>query len=452
MRDFQDLKRSQYGDDPLSKEIVLFRKKREQADMIEQIFRSIKTNYNNTEINQMKTNIDAILSNPNMIYKANKAATYFTNLKNDFSAKAFNSPEIAQRQIIQDFVIPEAQPKPSQTSSFEQSKPKNYLTTIPDNNPVEIIDQRKQSAQPNFSKPQQTKVQYSEPIATTQYISSNNAVQTNQLRQTPIVENRALDRDLDLPTKHISPLKAARQPEAKVSQDKTEIHVGYKIKSPQLTNINNVNMGSTPITCIRALDSKNLAVGFENGGFKLIDLTNPTQPIKALKFPSAIRTIEPIVDTHGAASALLFGLGSPENSILHLDLKTNDNKVTKYEGHSDQISQIALIGQNDFISSSFDGKLSYWTFGTYKPLKQITAHIGKVNSITTLNNNQTLLSGGEDGVVRVYKLSNRDFIMKNSLKEAGPVKSVNSFLGNSKFGFTTQQNGTIRIWNVEDGE
>jgi hypothetical protein len=449
MRDFQDLKRSQYGDDPLSKEIVLFRKKREQADMIEQIFRSIKQNYNNTDINQMKTNIDAILSNPNMIYKANKAATYFTNLKNDFSAKAFNSPEISQRQIIQDFVVPEVQKKSSPPVPLDQSKPKSYQTSGSDFDQVQIVDQKKQ---PSLSKPQEARVQYSEPIATTQHSQPNSAFQTSQLRQTPVAENRLSEREADLPTKHVSPLKLARQPDAKVSQDKTEIHVGYKIKAPELTNTNNFNMGSTPISCIRALDTKNLAVGFDNGGFKLLDLTNPSQPTKALKFPSAIRTIEPILDIQGNATALLFGLGSPENSILHLDLKALDNKVSKYEGHSDQISQIALIGNNDFISSSFDGKLSYWTFGTYKPLKQVTAHIGKVNSIATLNSNQTLLSGGEDGVVRVYKLSNRDFILKNSLKEAGPVKSVNSFLGNSKFGFTTQQNGTIRIWNVEDGE
>ena len=52
------MKQSVTGDDPLSREIILFKKKREQADMIENIFRTIKSNYSKTEIGTMKNIID----------------------------------------------------------------------------------------------------------------------------------------------------------------------------------------------------------------------------------------------------------------------------------------------------------------------------------------------------------------------------------------------------------
>jgi hypothetical protein len=42
MQNYQDLRKSMYDNDPLSKEIGIFRMKKEQANQIEQLFRSIK--------------------------------------------------------------------------------------------------------------------------------------------------------------------------------------------------------------------------------------------------------------------------------------------------------------------------------------------------------------------------------------------------------------------------
>ena len=97
------MKQSVTGDDPLSKEIILFKKKREQADMIEQIFRTIKNNYNRTEISSMKTVIDKRLSQDNPLYNQMAANQYFTRIKNDISNKAFQSPEFVEERLIHPF-------------------------------------------------------------------------------------------------------------------------------------------------------------------------------------------------------------------------------------------------------------------------------------------------------------------------------------------------------------
>lgn len=103
MKDFQNMKQSITGDDPLSKEIILFKKKREQADMIEQIFRTIKANYNRTEISMMKTVIDKKLSQENPLYNNMVANQYYTRIKNDISNKAFQSPEFVEDKLINPF-------------------------------------------------------------------------------------------------------------------------------------------------------------------------------------------------------------------------------------------------------------------------------------------------------------------------------------------------------------
>lgn len=109
MKDFQHMKQSVTGDDPLSKEIILFKKKREQADMIEQIFRTIKSNYNKTDINTMKAVIDKILSQQSLIYNQPVANGYFTRIKNDLSNKAFQSPEFVEDRLINHFDANEGQ-------------------------------------------------------------------------------------------------------------------------------------------------------------------------------------------------------------------------------------------------------------------------------------------------------------------------------------------------------
>ena len=110
------MKSSVYGDDPLSREIVLFKKKREQADMIENIFRNIKTHYNKTEISFMKTEINQRLSPNSGIYNQAAGSAYFAGLAEDLTTKAGNSRELAQGFMIPHFKVANPQQDRPQTS------------------------------------------------------------------------------------------------------------------------------------------------------------------------------------------------------------------------------------------------------------------------------------------------------------------------------------------------
>ena len=104
------------------------------------------------------------------------------------------------------------------------------------------------------------------------------------------------------------------------------------------------------------------------------------------------------------------------------------------------------------MSCGYDGYIVSWDManpGTCTPLK---AHEGRVTSLTTLNNNSTLVSAGDDCMIRVYSLKNGQLQMKASFRESAPVSIISSFYGNSRFVVTCLNNGRIKIWNVENGE
>ena len=109
-------------------------------------------------------------------------------------------------------------------------------------------------------------------------------------------------------------------------------------------------------------------------------------------------------------------------------------------------------GNGDFVSCSDDGTIAYWNMESQAPLNRIQAHQGRINSMTSLNNNATLVTGGDDHQVLVFSVRKGELSLKRTIRENSPVTLVSSFYGNSKFAFSCQQNGTIKIWNVENGE
>lgn len=62
MQSYQHMRKSLAGGDPLSREIGIFMRKKEQANQIEQLFRNIKAKYKSTNLDIMKDTIDRSLS------------------------------------------------------------------------------------------------------------------------------------------------------------------------------------------------------------------------------------------------------------------------------------------------------------------------------------------------------------------------------------------------------
>ena len=150
---------------------------------------------------------------------------------------------------------------------------------------------------------------------------------------------------------------------------------------------------------------------------------------------------------------VLVGLGAPDNTIALIDLSENDSKaVQKFKYHSSEVSGIINLGDGKFVSCGYDGFIVCWDISNPSACNPLKAHEGRVTSITTLNNNTTLVSAGDDCMIRVYSLKNGQLQMRGSFRESAPISIVSSFYGNSRFIVSCLTNGLIKIWNVENGE
>lgn len=204
---------------------------------------------------------------------------------------------------------------------------------------------------------------------------------------------------------------------------------------------------------MKAFDNRNLVVGCADGALKIVDIIT-SSVVKQYKFSSKVKVVEAVADDgrSGLEFGALIGLGNPDNAIVLLDLAKSESALNKFKAHTAEVTGIISIGNGDFISSSDDGTIAYWNMSSPTPLNRIQAHQGRVNSITSLNNHATVVSGGDDCLVQVFSIRKGEISLKRSIREVLPVTMVSSFYGNSKFAFSCQQNGLIKIWNVESGE
>jgi WD domain, G-beta repeat len=251
-------------------------------------------------------------------------------------------------------------------------------------------------------------------------------------------------------------LQPGAKPLAKVSPERNEIQITYDIESPKLELIKNYGLGATTSlpTTFKAMDDRNLVVGFEDGTLKVMDLVDLGEIKRQIKLSSKILCIENFEETPGnnPSMAVLCGTGAPDHAVVHLELQARESMATKFKGHSAEVTSVCPLGRGDFVSGGHDGQVIYWNIRESKYLAAKQAHNARISSMCTLNLNQTLVTGSSDCSMVVFHISQREFIHKNTLKEAHPITMVSSFYGNCKFALSCLETGTIRIWNVEDGE
>lgn len=451
MRDYQDLKKSQYathGDDPLSREIDLFKKKREQADMIENIFRNIRNYYTATDIAQMKAQIERRFAQDTSVYSQVAGANYFAKLKQDFSSSAQQLPEYQQNLLVATFSIdPQAPARP-----LVQPASQNYLhpstASFSGGSPQPVL---RPGLQPSYLEPA-SKPQSERDIAPNPKPPSQPASQ-----QPSKASPQASPQIGGQPFEALKPLiQPGAKPLAKVSPERNEIQITYDIEEPRLELVKNYGLGaaSSHPTTFKALDDRNVVVGFEDGTLKVLDLIDSGEIKRQIKLSSKISCIENFEETPGnnPSMAILCGTGAPDHAVVHLELQARESMATKFKGHAGEVTSVCPLGRGDFVSGGHDGQVIYWNVRESQYLASKQAHSAKINAMCTLNLNQTLVTGSSDCSMNVYHLSQRDLTHKNTLKEAHPVSLVSSFYGNCKFALSCLETGTIRIWNVEDAE
>ena len=451
MRDYQDLKKSHHfgpGDDPLSREIDLFKKKREQADMIENVFRNIRNYYTSTDIAHLKAQIERRFGQDAPIYSPVAGANYFARLKQEFAAKATQLPEFQQNLIIASFSLdpqPQAQPRPVVSAA------QNYLHPHPSvSSPQPTVYS---NLQPSYLEPA-SKQQSERTITSNPKPSTPFVTQPAPHKATPVAASAPQGFQAYEAAKPL--IQPGAKPLAKVSPERNEIQITYDIEAPKLELVKNFGLGATSSfpTTFKAMDDRNLVIGFEDGTLKVMDLVDSGEIKRQIKLSSKIACIENFEETPGnnPSMGVLCGTGAPDHAVVHLELQARESMATKFKGHSAEVSSVCPLGKGDFVSGGHDGQVIYWNFREPKYLAAKQAHNAKISSMCTLNLNQTLVTGSTDCSMAVFHIGQREFIHKNTLKEPHPISMVSSFYGNCKFALSCLETGTIRIWNVEDGE
>jgi hypothetical protein len=106
MSNYRKLKENVDESDPIKAEIDIFSKKREQATEVESLFKTIRQNYNNARIKELKSTLSTLIEPQNQIFMRESCDKYFQRLQEDWSHKIFNSEEYLEHNFVHKLDIP----------------------------------------------------------------------------------------------------------------------------------------------------------------------------------------------------------------------------------------------------------------------------------------------------------------------------------------------------------
>lgn len=425
------MKKSVHGDDPVSQEILHFKKQREEADRVEQVFRNIRSLYNSSPIDKMRAQIEDKFMNHDSVYIPNNAKAYFEDIKKDLAQIAFDSKYLRENRIVSSFYQSELQ---ISHHSHQQSHHQGQHGIL--KNPL-------------GSKHQQEATHLLRADNISSLSEKEKTLRTSQSSEQNQLPSRSTQENLRSSQR---PISAGKPSEAKLSADRSEVQLTYATDSIKVDHERTIDISiekGRPIT-IKAIDDKNVLIGYDDGALKVMD-TQSCSIVRQYRFASPIIVIE-CLDLHDPMMPVLCGTGAPGNSVISLELQKPQPNVVKHIYHKDDVSAIEVIKDGKFVSGSKDGSIALWSNETQTPLQALKQHSGKITSLATLNSFRTLLSASDDSTVCVYDIIAGEITLKNTLKEKAPVTMVKSFYGNTKFAITCLVNGMLRVWNVVDGE
>ena len=491
MRHIQEMKKSFHNEDPISREISLYQKRREQANQIENTLRGIKTLFANTDIMRLKeqltSKVEFQIPDRNQtsrsqsrggVYNSEMAVGLYSRLIGNLSKQVVESPEISQNLLIRDevrdkqkgevspFVTPDTKLNQERNVQvrFDATVQKSYPGSSLHSSNSEV-DSRHRAATPkreispppvtihhNYMAPQehdQKHVSWGSPSNAT--VPPKVKIVDTVPSPTPSFETSELA---------ITP---GTKPLATVNPEKTEIQISYPISTtPSMKHVKDIKLGGSAPTTIKALDDRNILVGHTDGTLKVIDTSSPNgHTVRQCRLNSAIKTIESLCDSSGdnPLMEVLCGLASPDNCILKIQLQQRELQTVRYKGHTSTVNQVVVVSKTEFLSCSEDGTVRYWTTANSAPLHTVKVSDQPVTSITTLSSHSTVVAGCRDGGLYVYSFGRNTAdrtqsapVLRNTLMERGPISFISAFYGNAKFVLSVLTTGAAHIWNVEDGE
>lgn len=407
------MKQSIHGDDPISQEILFFKKQREEADRIEQVFRQVKQVYSGSGIEAAKSRLLSTFLHEEGIYNKKNADSFYLNLKQSFGNLILTSSSLRNHEIIarhQDHQLQRVEHRPTPQPTYVPQK---------DNRP---------SIETSFSHLSANYSQSYPPKAPESYF--------------PIPE----------PKEESMALQAGQKSLAKLSPDRSEIQITTAVDHLKLERVKSIDVsvpGTVP-TALRAVDNRLVVIGFSDGALKVADVGDGCRFVRQYRFASLITAID-LQDENDKMLPLLCATAAPDCSVILLELQKKQPHVVRFK-HSADVTTVVSLAPLKFATGTSKGDIHLWNKNDPNSSISVKAHTSKITAMTTLSGGKTLLSASDDSTVKVFDVSEGQLIVKSTIQESRPVTLVSSFHGNTKFAVFALMGGSLRVWNVADKE
>jgi len=147
---------------------------------------------------------------------------------------------------------------------------------------------------------------------------------------------------------------------------------------------------------------------------------------------------------------LLAAAGNPHIRLFAID-STNNNPVLACEGHTGSVTGLGFQRNGNWMyTSSEDGTVKIWDIRS--PGYQRSFNCGcPVNSVTLHPNQAELISGDQNGNVKVWDLSTSNCVSEYVPDGVTPIRSV-SIGEDAKHVVAANQNAEIFVWNPESSK
>ena len=123
------------------------------------------------------------------------------------------------------------------------------------------------------------------------------------------------------------------------------------------------------------------------------------------------------------------------------------------KAHSDPITSLVFTYQSgeNLVSDSLDGTVRLWKVSTGEMLHTFSASgMGSVYSVAISINARHILSGSEDGTIRMRDTKHRDIPPKIFVGHTGKVNSLSvAYTGRRRCFASGSSDGTIQVWGAE---
>ncbi|MFN8458546.1 MAG: WD40 repeat domain-containing protein, partial [Anaerolineae bacterium] len=199
-------------------------------------------------------------------------------------------------------------------------------------------------------------------------------------------------------------------------------------------------------------DSRWLMTAGWSNSIQLWDLDQPRVVSSALILPHANDTINTLAispDNHWLAA------GAESGRVYRWDLTQPDIPAHTWPAHSHSIKTSVITPDQHWLvtATGDDATIHLWDLKSAVAGPSLKGHIGAINALAISSDNHQLISGGEDQIIRGWRLNNLAQPASAFITPTLAFTTQNRILAlavspNNRWLASSHNDGTVRLWNM----